>query len=212
MSRVVIAGLFAAFAAATQVAAQQMPVHPMPMHAMPGMGSQAPAGAPMHSHAGSMPDMSAAKPGVMAGPVQPGQAAFGAIQEVIAILEADPSTDWSKVNLDALREHLIDMDEVTMRADAVVRHVEGGIEVAVTGQGRTLDAIRRMVPADAHHLDGLNGWTVMASDLPNGVTLRATSTDQKQAAIIRGLGFMGVLASGGYHQEHHLMIAKGAHM
>ena len=32
------------------------------------------------------------------------------------ILEADPTTDWSKVNIGALREHLIDMDEVTMRA------------------------------------------------------------------------------------------------
>jgi hypothetical protein len=34
------------------------------------------------------------------------------------MLEADPKTDWSKVNISALREHLIDMDEVTMRASA----------------------------------------------------------------------------------------------
>jgi hypothetical protein len=36
-------------------------------------------------------------------PTQPGQAAFAAIQEIVAILEADPRTDWSKVNIDALR-------------------------------------------------------------------------------------------------------------
>ncbi|MCC2098329.1 MAG: hypothetical protein KDJ29_15640, partial [Hyphomicrobiales bacterium] len=43
-------------------------------------------------------------------PVQPGQSAFAAIQEIVEILEADRSTDWSKVNIPALRQHLIDMD------------------------------------------------------------------------------------------------------
>lgn len=145
-------------------------------------------------------------------PAQPGQSAFGAVQEIIRILEADPKTDWSKVNLDGLRQHLIDMDEVTLRADATVQKIDGGIQVAVTGQGRTLDAIRRMVPADAQHLNGQNGWTVRTTDLPDGVTLAGTSTDPKQTAIIRGLGFIGVLASGSYHQEHHLMMARGKHM
>ena len=31
-------------------------------------------------------------------PTMPGQDAFGAIQEIVRILEADPKTDWSKVN------------------------------------------------------------------------------------------------------------------
>lgn len=30
---------------------------------------------------------------------EPGQGAFATIQEIAAILEADPSTDWSKVDL-----------------------------------------------------------------------------------------------------------------
>lgn len=145
-------------------------------------------------------------------PTQPGQSAFGDVQEIIRILKADPKTDWSKVNLDGLRQHLIDMDEVTLRADATVQKIDGGIQVAVTGQGRTLDAIRRMVLADAHHLNGQNGWTVRTTDLPDGVTLAATSTDPQQTTIIRGLGFIGVLASGTYHQEHHLMVARGEHM
>ena len=46
-------------------------------------------------------------------PTMPGQDAFGAIQEIVRILEADPKTDWSKVNLEALRQHLIDMKDVT---------------------------------------------------------------------------------------------------
>jgi hypothetical protein len=32
-------------------------------------------------------------------PLLPGQDAFGAIQEIVQILDADPKTDWSKVNL-----------------------------------------------------------------------------------------------------------------
>jgi hypothetical protein len=34
-------------------------------------------------------------------PTMPGQDAFGAIQEIVGMLEADPATDWSKVNLES---------------------------------------------------------------------------------------------------------------
>ena len=67
-------------------------------------------------------------------PVSSGQDAFGAIQEIVARLEADPATDWSKVNLEALRQHLIDMNEVTLRADAAATPVAGGLSVAITGR------------------------------------------------------------------------------
>ncbi|MFI5002553.1 MAG: hypothetical protein ACHQK9_21925, partial [Reyranellales bacterium] len=61
-----------------------------------------------HSH---MAGMSGA-----AAPALPGQDAFGAIQEIVRLLEADPKTDWSKVDLEGLRQHLIDMNEVTLKA------------------------------------------------------------------------------------------------
>jgi len=112
-------------------------------------------------------------------PTMPGQDAFGAIQEIIRILEADSNTDWSKVNLEALRQHLIDMDEVTLKADAVTKPIDGGIEVTVTGTGRTVEAIQRMVPAQAHQVDQthLNGWSAKTEPLPNGVLLTVTSGD-----------------------------------
>lgn len=44
-------------------------------------------------------------------PIMPGQDAFGTIQEIVRMLEADPATDWSKVNIGALREHLINSDD-----------------------------------------------------------------------------------------------------
>ena len=79
-------------------------------------------------------------------PTSPGQDAFGAIQEIVRILDADPKTDWSKVDLEALRQHLIDMNEVTLQAEAAPKQIDGGLEIAVTGSGRTLVAIQRMIP------------------------------------------------------------------
>ena len=78
-------------------------------------------------------------------PTQPGQDAFGAMQEIVGILKADPATDWSKVNLDTLREHLIDMNKVTLHANTAVQHIEL-ISSEVAGSDRTLAAIQRMIP------------------------------------------------------------------
>ncbi|MFI5011145.1 MAG: hypothetical protein ACHQAY_02235 [Hyphomicrobiales bacterium] len=159
----------------------------------------------LHQHLGA-----SGMPGDLAAlPTLPGQDAFGAIQEVIGILEADPKTDWSRVDLEALRQHLTDMNEVTLQARAETSKIEGGIRVAVTGEGRTLEAIQRMVPAQARQMDGSNGWTIKAELLPNGAALVATSPAPDQAVKLRGLGFIGIMASGSHHQLHHLALAKG---
>ena len=141
-------------------------------------------------------------------PTMPGQDAFGTIQEIVRMLETDPTTDWSKVNIAALREHLIDMDEVTMRARAGERALADGVEITVTGAGRTLDAIKRMVPAHAHELAQL-GWRAMTEELPNGVKLVVSASDPRQVVKIKALGFMGIMVQGAHHQMHHLMMAKG---
>ncbi|HEX5958575.1 MAG TPA: hypothetical protein VFY92_07955 [Hyphomicrobiaceae bacterium] len=141
-------------------------------------------------------------------PTMPGQDAFGTIQEIVGILEADPETDWSKVNISALREHLIDMNEVTLKSVATERRLDNGIEIAVSGEGRTVEAIKRMVPAHAREL-AKTGWSATTEDSPNGVKLTVTSTDPQQAVRIRGLGFMGIMVQGGHHQLHHLAMAKG---
>ena len=142
-------------------------------------------------------------------PTMPGQDAFGAVQEIVQILDADPKTDWSKVDLEALRQHLIDMNEVTLRADTAPKEIDGGLEIAVTGTGRTLVAIQRMVPAWAQTMNGHQGWSTKAGSLPNGELLTVTATDPKEIQHIRGLGFIGLLVSGSHHQPHHLAIAKG---
>jgi hypothetical protein len=181
-----------------------------------GMGAMDGKG-PMQDHHRMMKEMMGkgtkgmGPPGMMihsGQPTMPGQDAFGAIQEIVGILEADANTDWSKVNINALREHLIDMNEVTLKAVANERRLDNGIEIAVTGDGRTVDAIKRMLPAHARELAN-TGWSATTEDLPNGVKLTVTSTEPREVARIKGLGFMGIMAQGGHHQPHHLAIAKG---
>ena len=70
-----------------------------------------------------------------AAPAMAGQDAFGVLQEIVRKLDADPYTDWSKIDLEALRQHLIDMNEVTLKAVAATKTIDGGREIAVQGRG-----------------------------------------------------------------------------
>jgi hypothetical protein len=189
--------------------------HPMGAdHMRQMMGSGPPPMGPaqrqemMRQHQGMMSGHGGVQ-GASATPTLPGQDAFGAIQEVVRILDADPKTDWSKVDLEALRQHLIDMNEVTLKAEAAPKQIDGGLEIAVTGNGRTLVAIQRMIPAWANTMNGQHGWSASAASLPNGELLSVTAADPKEVQHIRGLGFIGLLVSGSMHQPHHLAMAKG---
>ncbi len=158
-----------------------------------------------HGHAGHM-----APPAATATPKEPGQSAFAAIQEIVEILEADPKTDWAKVNIDALRAHLVDMNNVTLGAQVASAPIEGGMRYAVTGAGSVGDSIRRMALAHAETMNGVDGWRFEASPMEGGVvlTVRVPEADLRK---LRGLGFMGVMARGMHHQAHHLAIARGDH-
>ncbi len=109
-------------------------------------------------------------------PSSPGQDAFGAIQEIITILESDPATNWSKVNINALREHLVDMDRLTTSASVAETKLEDGLKMVITGDKRTLQAIKAMVPAHALMINGVNGWVVVATVNDQSTTLSVTSS------------------------------------
>jgi len=160
-----------------------------------------------HVHTPGMTHPTATAPA----PTRPGQAAFGAIAEIVAILRADSATDWSKVNIEALRQHLIDMDEVTMRATVRQEQVTGGARFTVTGQGTTVAAIRRMSSAHATTITAADSLRVSVEEAAGGavVTVLATSESMKAVARIRGLGFHGMLATGDHHGPHHLAMARG---
>lgn len=139
----------------------------------------------------------------------PGQDAFGAMQEIISILESDPNTDWSRVNISALREHLVDMNRLVMDTEVVETEIEGGLSMTVSGPGSTLKTIHAMIPAHAPMINGLNGWNSRAQVSTNSATLTVTASSKKEIAHIRGLGFYGLMTSGAHHQTHHLGLARG---
>jgi len=145
-------------------------------------------------------------------PSMPGQDAFGAIAEVVRMLDADPATDWGKVDVERLRQHLIDMNEVVLRARVSRRPVTGGLVMDVTGSGRTEQAIRAMVVPHEVELDQMPSYAARAEPIPGGVRLTVTAKmpdDPKTVARLRGLGFIGLLTEGAHHGPHHLTIAKG---
>jgi hypothetical protein len=50
------------------------------------------------------------------------------VQEAIRALEADSTTDWSEVDVDRLRRHLLDMHHVAMHVDVEQKTpIENGV-------------------------------------------------------------------------------------
>jgi hypothetical protein len=148
-------------------------------------------------------------------PTLPGQDAFGAVAEIVRILDADPETDWSTVDLERLRQHLIAMNEVVLHAEVKTNAVSGGLAVEVTGAGRTEQAIRAMVIPHAGELDRMPGLTAKTVPIAGGVRLTVTARDPgdaKAVARVRGLGLIGLLTLGAHHQPHHLAMARGEAM
>lgn len=160
-------------------------------------------------HAGHVMPAAAAPPASR--PTLPGQDAFGAIAEVVRLLDADSTTDWSRVDVERLRRHLIDMSDVTLRAVVAQRPIAGGAVLDVTGAGRTMAAIRRMTTAHAPEL-AASGLVATSAPIPGGarLTVRARDTaDTRLVARVRALGLVGLLTLGEHHAAHHLAIARG---
>jgi hypothetical protein len=189
-------------------------------HAVFAQSPPPPGPGQTHSHdsmSGHGGDMGAqhmrAMHGMAAGvPTMPGQDAFGAIAEIVRLLDADPSTDWVKVDIERLRQHLIDMNEVVLRSAVKQTPVSGGLAMDITGTGRTELAIRAMVVPHAVELDRLPPFAAKTASISGGVRLTVLARnpdDAKIVARIRGLGFAGLLTEGAHHQAHHLAMAKG---
>ena len=142
-------------------------------------------------------------------PIEPGQGAFASVAEIVAMLTNDPATDWDKVDINALREHLIDMDELILKASATTKVHADKIVFTVTGTGRTLQAIRTMVPAHSGVLDKTTAWNVVGEATDTGAIMTISSKNQIALKVVKALGFYGVMATGAHHQPHHLAMAKG---
>jgi hypothetical protein len=139
---------------------------------------------------------------------EPGQGAFAVIAEIVGALASNPDTDWSKVNIRRLREHLRDMDVVMVDANARSEDIPKGLRFIVTGDARVAPSIRRMALAHARIMNGVDGWSYAAKETPNGAVMEVR-VPARDLPKLKGLGFFGVMAGGMHHQPHHWMMATG---
>ncbi len=177
----------------------------------PASAQTAPPGGMVHTegmqHMPGMERMPAGQPAQ-----QGGQAAFASITEVVSLLMADSTTNWSKVNLEALRQHLVDMDNVTLHSNVQQTNTPGGLIMRVTGTESVSASVRRMVSAHAPMLESLGGWRASVSEIPGGIRLTVVASNANDSVTvqkIRGLGFIGLMTQGAHHAQHHLAIARG---
>lgn len=141
---------------------------------------------------------------------EPGQAIFGALREVTDRLEREPPADWSRVSLDRLREHLLQMDRLFREAEVETVAVEDGARFLVRGGPAVLDAARTMGRA---HMPLLEGDLLASSSVrdldPETVEIRVAAA-AAELPRLRALGLFGLLSLGGdHHGIHHWRMATG---
>ena len=90
-------------------------------------------------------------------PIQTGQAGFAAIQEIVAILEADTTTDWTKVDVEALRQHLARLPEGQRQAIEMLKLKEMSLKEASAASGQSVGALKVAVHRGIKALRALMG-------------------------------------------------------
>jgi|ERR1700683_74366 len=143
-------------------------------------------------------------------PTESGQSAFAAIHEIVAMLEADPKTDWSKVNVDALRQHLIDMDNMALYAKITYEPIVSGEHIHVSGKGEVRDSIQRMVMMHVAMAGNTTDWHMKAAPASDGADINVVAISPLGLKKIKALGLIGMMAEGMHHARHHMMLARGS--
>ena len=153
-----------------------------------------------HSHEHSSSPLTAA-----------GNYAFWTIQEAISKLDADPKTDWAKVNIEALRQHLVDMHNFTINVDVLSQKpIQNGLVAVVQPTTKRAEAsLDRVLSAHPSQLKRETGWDMLVEKTGDLYTLTVTTVTPTEVARIRGLGYIGVMALGAHHQSHHWSMVQG---
>jgi hypothetical protein len=152
------------------------------------------------------------QPHTMASPLaEPGNDAFGTIQEAIRALEADPDTDWSRVNLKALRQHLVDMQNMTVNVTVLSQKpIKDGVAIRVSpNDSKTAASLARVFAAHPAMLEMETGWKMTVAKKNGVYELAVTTPNPPEVDKVRGLGYIGILAIGAHHQAHHWAMARG---
>lgn len=143
-------------------------------------------------------------------PTQGGEAAFAAIIEIVALLEQNPDTDWDTVDIDLLRSHLLDMNQVMLNTTASKEVLSANaIRFTVNANEGSIASVKRMVPTHSHFIQQVRGWEIQPELTNNGATLTISSEDTHTIKRLNALGFYGFMSLEAHHQAHHYQMAKG---
>lgn len=141
-----------------------------------------------------------------------GNALFGTIQEAIKQLDADLNTNWEKVDLEGLRQHLIDMKNFAEYVDVLSQEkIEKGTTIIIKAQNPIAQAsLTRAMSAHPGMLKSETSWNMTATPDGDKYVLTITTEKPEEVARLRALGYIGVMALGGHHQIHHWSMASGS--
>ena len=140
-----------------------------------------------------------------------GTGPFSAIREAIGVLVNDKNTDWAKVNLDGFRIHLIQMEDITLNVSVVMFDIDGGFGVVVTPTTErarlSLDEVLGTYPQQIYKE---TGWMMEASQVGGSFKIMVRTNNFDELPLLRGLGYIGVMAWGESHLPHHYGIVSGS--
>jgi hypothetical protein len=141
---------------------------------------------------------------------------FATIQEVIAVLNANPNTDWERVDIESLRVHLTEMEDMTLNVSVIQHDIDDGFTATITPTtDRAWHSLNKVFSAHPAQMSAETGWVMSVNDVDNegisidGFSIAVTTDVKSEVAKIRGLGYIGVMAYGNHHQTHHWSMASG---
>ncbi len=140
-----------------------------------------------------------------------GNSVFATIQEVIHHLIQNPDTDWNKVDLEVLRQHLLDMKDIAENVEVMdQRRMPNGVTLVVAPlTSRAGEALERVLSAHPEQLRRETGWEMIVGRQGDQFRITTTSEDPDDTAMINGLGYIGLMAYGSHHQAHHWAMGSG---
>ncbi len=142
---------------------------------------------------------------------EPGNDVFATLQEAVNQLLQDDGTDWEKVDLESLRQHLIDMENFTVNVQVISKtDIEQGVQVIIEpSTTQAANSLDRALSAHPAMLEQETGWSMVSEKSGKNYHIQITSTNPEDVIKIRALGYIGIMTMGNHHQPHHWAMASG---
>lgn len=135
---------------------------------------------------------------------------FAVIQEAIKGLEAGADTNWTKVDFEGLRKHLVEMNDMTLNVDVQETDIEDGFKaIVIPTHNRAIRSLSNVLKNHPVMMEAETGWKMKVERVNDLFVIKVTTKKLEEVDKIRGLGYIGVMAYGNHHQPHHKGMVLG---